>query len=75
MKRWIGGYLTVSGSTKRCSWRRRNSPHSVRQRGDAQRRVLTIEGDAGLLMNAQEQKIATAVRCGLAFVILIWTDG
>ncbi|MCA8838015.1 MAG: acetolactate synthase large subunit [Gammaproteobacteria bacterium] len=37
-----------------------------------QRKVLTINGDAGFLMNSQE--IETAVRLGLAFVILIWTD-
>jgi acetolactate synthase-1/2/3 large subunit len=36
------------------------------------RKVVTITGDAGFLMNSQE--IETALRLGLAFVILIWTD-
>ncbi len=36
------------------------------------RQVVTITGDAGFLMNSQE--IETALRLGLAFVILIWTD-
>lgn len=38
-----------------------------------QRRVVTITGDAGFMMNSQE--IETALRLGLAFVILIWNDG
>ena len=36
------------------------------------RRVVTITGDAGFLMNSQE--IETALRLGLSFVILVWTD-
>jgi hypothetical protein len=36
------------------------------------RRVVTITGDARFLMNSQE--IETALRLGLAFVILVWTD-
>jgi acetolactate synthase-1/2/3 large subunit len=36
------------------------------------RRVVTITGDAGFLMNSQE--IETALRLGLALVILVWTD-
>lgn len=36
------------------------------------RRVLTVTGDAGFLMNSQE--IETALRVGAAFVILIWND-
>jgi acetolactate synthase-1/2/3 large subunit len=36
------------------------------------RQVVTITGDAGFLMNSQE--IETAVRLGLAFVILVWSD-
>jgi acetolactate synthase-1/2/3 large subunit len=35
--------------------------------------VVTITGDAGFMMNSQE--IETALRLGLAFVILIWNDG
>jgi acetolactate synthase-1/2/3 large subunit len=34
--------------------------------------VLTVTGDAGFLMNSQE--IETAMRLGVAIVILIWTD-
>jgi len=37
-----------------------------------ERRVVTVTGDAGFLMNSQE--IETALRLDLAFVILIWTD-
>jgi len=37
-----------------------------------QRRVVTITGDAGFLMNSQE--IETALRLGLALVVLVWTD-
>ncbi len=37
-----------------------------------QRQVVTITGDAGFLMNSQE--IETALRLGLAFVVLIWND-
>jgi acetolactate synthase-1/2/3 large subunit len=37
-----------------------------------ERRVLTITGDAGFLMNSQE--LETALRLGLAFVVLIWND-
>ena len=37
------------------------------------RQVVTITGDAGFLMNSQE--IETALRLGLSFVILVWTDG
>ncbi len=37
-----------------------------------ERNVVTITGDAGFLMNSQE--IETAVRLGLAIVILIWND-
>jgi acetolactate synthase-1/2/3 large subunit len=36
------------------------------------RQVVTITGDAGFLMNSQE--IETALRLGLSFVILVWTD-
>lgn len=34
--------------------------------------VVAVTGDAGFLMNSQE--IETAIRWGLSFVILIWTD-
>jgi acetolactate synthase-1/2/3 large subunit len=37
-----------------------------------QKRVLTITGDAGFLMNSQE--IETALRYQLAFVVMIWHD-
>src|SRR2546429_1220855 len=37
------------------------------------RRVLVATGDGAFLMNSQE--IQTALRLGLAFVILIWVDG
>ncbi|MCB1924166.1 MAG: acetolactate synthase large subunit [Gammaproteobacteria bacterium] len=37
-----------------------------------ERRVVTITGDAGFLMNSQE--IETALRLGLALVILVWSD-
>jgi len=37
-----------------------------------ERQVVTITGDAGFLMNSQE--IETALRLGLAFVVLIWND-
>jgi acetolactate synthase-1/2/3 large subunit len=37
-----------------------------------ERKVVTITGDAGFLMNSQE--IETALRLGLALVILVWTD-
>jgi len=36
------------------------------------RRVLTITGDAGFMMNSQE--IETALRCKLPVVIMIWND-
>src|SRR4029078_11327913 len=36
------------------------------------RRVLVATGDGAFLMNSQE--IGTALRLGLAFVILIWVD-
>jgi len=36
------------------------------------RTALTVTGDAGFLMNSQE--IETAMRIGVAIVILIWTD-
>ena len=36
------------------------------------RTVVAVTGDAGFMMNSQE--IETALRHGLAFVILIWTD-
>ena len=36
------------------------------------RRVVTITGDAGFLMNSQE--IETALRLGLSFVVLVWND-
>ena len=36
------------------------------------RRVVTVTGDGGLLMNVQE--LETAVRLGLAFVVLIFRD-
>ena len=36
-------------------------------------RVLVATGDGAFLMNSQE--IETALRLGLAFVILIWVDG
>lgn len=38
-----------------------------------ERRVLTITGDAGFMMNSQE--IETALRYNLAMVIMIWNDG
>jgi len=34
--------------------------------------VVAVSGDAGFMMNSQE--IETAIRWGLSFVILIWTD-
>ncbi len=37
-----------------------------------ERRVVTITGDAGFLMNSQE--LETALRLGLSFVVLIWND-
>ena len=37
-----------------------------------ERKVVAVTGDAGFMMNSQE--IETALRHGLAFVILIWTD-
>ncbi len=37
-----------------------------------ERAVVAVTGDAGFLMNSQE--IETAMRLGLAFVILIWND-
>ncbi len=37
-----------------------------------ERKVVAVTGDAGFLMNAQE--IETAVRLGIAMVILIWND-
>ena len=37
-----------------------------------ERIVVAVTGDAGFMMNSQE--IETALRHGLAFVILIWTD-
>ena len=37
-----------------------------------ERKVVTITGDAGFLMNSQE--IETALRLGLSLVILVWTD-
>ncbi|MDW7771938.1 MAG: acetolactate synthase large subunit [Desulfobulbaceae bacterium] len=37
-----------------------------------ERRVLTITGDAGFMMNSQE--IETALRCKLPIVIMIWND-
>jgi len=39
---------------------------------DPERKVVAVSGDAGFLMNSQE--IETAIRWGLALVILIWTD-
>jgi acetolactate synthase-1/2/3 large subunit len=36
------------------------------------RRVVAVTGDAGFLMNSQE--IETALRLGLALVVLIWND-
>ena len=36
------------------------------------RKVVTVTGDAGFLMNSQE--IETALRIGAAFVILVWSD-
>jgi acetolactate synthase-1/2/3 large subunit len=38
-----------------------------------ERRVVAVTGDAGFLMNSQE--IETALRLGLAVVVLIWNDG
>ena len=38
-----------------------------------ERKVLTITGDAGFMMNSQE--IETALRHELALVIMIWNDG
>ncbi len=37
------------------------------------RNVLTITGDAGFMMNSQE--IETALRYGVALVVMIWNDG
>ncbi len=37
-----------------------------------ERKVVAVTGDAGFLMNSQE--IETAVRLGIAMVILIWND-
>ena len=37
-----------------------------------ERKVVAVTGDAGFMMNSQE--IETALRHGLAFVVLIWTD-
>ncbi len=37
------------------------------------RNVLTITGDAGFMMNSQE--IETALRYGIAIVIMVWNDG
>jgi acetolactate synthase-1/2/3 large subunit len=37
-----------------------------------QRRVVAVTGDAGFLMNSQE--IETAMRLGLALVVLVWND-
>ncbi len=37
-----------------------------------ERNIVALTGDAGFMMNSQE--IETALRHGLAFVILIWTD-
>jgi len=37
-----------------------------------QKRILTITGDAGFMMNSQE--IETALRVGAAFVVMIWRD-
>ncbi|MDX9739568.1 MAG: acetolactate synthase large subunit [Gammaproteobacteria bacterium] len=37
-----------------------------------ERAVVAVTGDAGFLMNSQE--IETAMRLGLAFVILVWND-
>jgi len=36
------------------------------------RKVVAVTGDGGFLMNSQE--LETALRLGLAFVVLIWTD-
>src|SRR5512134_2626791 len=36
------------------------------------RKVIAVTGDAGFMMNSQE--IETAIRTGVAFVILIWND-
>lgn len=38
-----------------------------------QRRVLLITGDGGVLMNIHE--LATAKRCGVKLVVLVWNDG
>ena len=38
-----------------------------------ERNVLTITGDAGFMMNSQE--IETALRHGIAIVVMIWNDG
>jgi len=37
-----------------------------------ERKIVAVTGDAGFMMNSQE--IETALRYGLAFVVLIWTD-
>ena len=37
-----------------------------------QKTVVAITGDAGFMMNSQE--IETAIRIGVSFIILIWTD-
>lgn len=39
---------------------------------DPTRKVVAVTGDAGFLMNSQE--IETAMRLGLAMVILVWND-
>ncbi len=38
-----------------------------------QRKFVAVTGDAGFLMNSQE--LETAVRLGVAMVVLIWNDG
>jgi acetolactate synthase-1/2/3 large subunit len=38
-----------------------------------ERRVVAVCGDAGFLMNVQE--LETAVRLGLAIVVMVWVDG
>lgn len=36
------------------------------------RKIVAVSGDAGFMMNSQE--IETAIRLGVAFVVLIWND-
>ena len=42
------------------------------RRAHPERRCVAVTGDAGFLMNSQE--IETALRLGLEFVVLVWSD-